>query len=125
MWDPSLDEIILYKTTTFFKKWKGDFAKSPQFRYRYPFAHLGDKLKVAYNKETKFPIFDPLELDVNGFPIINWDIDNYSGDNTNVAVESLASYIDKYPSKYIAIKPTWEPYWNFFKIHPTTQEWNF
>jgi hypothetical protein len=76
MWDPSLDEIIIFGTKTYFKAWRGDYDNLAYFSYGYNFAQLGEKLQIAYNKDTYQALFNPLLLDANGLPKLNWDIDH-------------------------------------------------
>jgi len=35
-----------------------------------------------------------------------------------VEVKTIDDYIAKLPNKYIAVKPTLEPYWDFFTYQP-------
>lgn len=101
MWNSQLDEIIIFKPITYYKIWCGLFSNSPLFSYNKVFKSV--TVKVAFNKETKIPLFNPLILNDNGLPIIGWDIDNpptgsWGIDKSKIDILPLSEYIDLLPS---------------------------
>ncbi len=87
-------------------------------------------VKEAYNPNTLVAYFNPFFPDANNeYP--SWDKENppcglwNAADVTagKVEVKTIDEYIALFTNKYIAVKPTLEPYWDFFTYQPTGT-WN-